>query len=254
MINIACVYYGDKYTFKYVENLYNMVKRNFTIPHRFICFTDNTVIHRRKEFKNTNIEFKPFKRHDFNGWFNKLQLFSPQSELEGDTLYMDLDVVIMKNIDCFFEIGEDKNFVGIGTAKPVQKLHVQSGNINLTTGNYITWNNGDTQIKSVSGYHLTFLTYSGSTMAERLRIQSNGNVGIGTTNATNKLHIRTGTSGATATPVTSLNGSSNNVTFSSGYSVPEIDHGSGQVLYVENRAPITRAADQTENIKLIVEF
>ncbi len=66
--------------------------------------------------------------------------------------------------------------------------------------------------------------------------------------------ITGGTSGATATPVTSLNGSSNNVTFSSGYSVPEIDHGSGQVLYVENRAPITRAADQTENIKLIVEF
>ena len=42
--------------------------------------------------------------------------------------------------------------------------------------------------------------------------------------------------------------------FSNGYSVAEIDAGSGQILYVENRAPITRAADQTENIKLIVEF
>ena len=79
MLNFACVYYGDKYTFPYVRNLHSMVERNLTIPHRFICFTDNTVIHRRKEFKNTNIEFKSFKRHDFQGWFNKLQLFSPQS-------------------------------------------------------------------------------------------------------------------------------------------------------------------------------
>jgi hypothetical protein len=35
---------------------------------------------------------------------------------------------------------------------------------------------------------------------------------------------------------------------------PEIDYYSGQVIYAENRAPITRAADQTENIKLIIEF
>ena len=46
----------------------------------------------------------------------------------------------------------------------------------------------------------------------------------------------------------------NNVVFNSGFATAEIDSGSGQVLYVENRAPITRAADQTENIKLIVEF
>jgi hypothetical protein len=122
MINIACVYYGDKYTFKYVENLYNMVKRNFTIPHRFICFTDNTVIHKQRGFKDKDIEFRQFKRHDFNGWFNKLQLFSPDSNLEGNTLYMDLDVVIMKNIECFGYIGEDKNFVGMNDFNPTSGL------------------------------------------------------------------------------------------------------------------------------------
>jgi hypothetical protein len=122
MINIACVYYGDKYTFKYVENLYNMVKTNFTIPHRFICFTDNTVIHKQRGFKDKDIEFRQFKRHDFNGWFNKLQLFSPDSNLEGNTLYMDLDVVIMKNIECFGYIGEDKNFVGMNDFNPTSGL------------------------------------------------------------------------------------------------------------------------------------
>ena len=128
MLNFACVYYGDKYSkpatapWSYIQNLYSMVKRNLTIPHRFICFTDNTVMHKRKEFKNTNIEFKPFKRHDFNGWFNKLQLFSPQSELDGDTLYMDLDVVIMKNIDELATIGESKNFVGMNDFNPSSGL------------------------------------------------------------------------------------------------------------------------------------
>jgi hypothetical protein len=66
-------------------------------------------------------------------------------------------------------------------------------------------------------------------------------------------NVITGAGGASGTPV-STSGTVNNVVIASGYSVPEIDHDSGDVLYVENRAPITRAADQTENIKLIIEF
>ena len=122
MINFVCIYYGNKYSFPYVKNLHNMVERNLTTPHKFICFTDNTVIAQRKEFRSTNIEFRQFKRHDFQGWFNKLQLFSPDSNLEGNTLYMDLDVVIMKNIECFAYIGEDKNFVGMNDFNPTSGL------------------------------------------------------------------------------------------------------------------------------------
>ena len=122
MINFVCIYYGNKYSFPYVKNLHNMVERNLTTPHKFICFTDNTVIAQRKEFRSTNIEFRQFKRHDFNGWFNKLQLFSPDSNLDGNTLYMDLDVVIMKNIECFGYIGESKNFVGMNDFNPTTGL------------------------------------------------------------------------------------------------------------------------------------
>ena len=122
MINFVCIYYGNKYSFPYVKNLHNMVERNLTTPHKFICFTDNTVIAQRKEFRRTNIEFRQFKRHDFNGWFNKLQLFSPDSNLDGNTLYMDLDVVIMKNIECFGYIGESKNFVGMNDFNPTTGL------------------------------------------------------------------------------------------------------------------------------------
>ena len=40
-MNFCCVYYGDKYDVKYVQNLYNMIQRHLTIPHKFYCFTDH---------------------------------------------------------------------------------------------------------------------------------------------------------------------------------------------------------------------
>ena len=60
-------------------------------------------------------------------------------------------------------------------------------------------------------------------------------------------------SSATGTPDTSYSGTTDNITFSSGYKGAELDSDT-DVLYVENRAPITRASDQTENIKLVIEF
>ena len=63
-----------------------------------------------------------------------------------------------------------------------------------------------------------------------------------------------GGSSPTGTPDTSSTGTVANVSFTSGYSVPEIDHDTGDVLYIENRTPIQRAPDQTENIKLVIEF
>ena len=78
---------------------------------------------------------------------------------------------------------------------------------------------------------------------------SNGNV-----TAFSGANVITGqTSSATGTPHASTQ-TVNNVSFTSGYSAPEIQHDSGELLYVENRTKITRATDQTENIKLIIEF
>ena len=61
-------------------------------------------------------------------------------------------------------------------------------------------------------------------------------------------------SSATATPDTSSSATVNAVVFSSGYSNQEIQPDSGDIIYVEHRSPISRASDQTENIKLIIEF
>tara|TARA_B100001093_G_scaffold377100_1_gene362316 strand:+ start:235 stop:1707 length:1473 start_codon:yes stop_codon:yes gene_type:complete len=61
-------------------------------------------------------------------------------------------------------------------------------------------------------------------------------------------------SSATATPDVSSSATVNAVVFASGYSNPEIQPDSGDIIYVEHRSPISRASDQTENIKLIIEF
>ena len=61
-------------------------------------------------------------------------------------------------------------------------------------------------------------------------------------------------SSASATPDTSNSNTVNGVEFSSGYANPELAYDSGDIIYVEERSPITRASDQTENIKLIIEF
>ena len=60
-------------------------------------------------------------------------------------------------------------------------------------------------------------------------------------------------SSATLTPSTSSS-TVNGVALTSGYANPEVQPDSGDIIYVEERSPITRAADQTENIKLIIEF
>ena len=68
------------------------------------------------------------------------------------------------------------------------------------------------------------------------------------------------TSGATGVPaqpatnpVTLAGG--NSISFdNNGYAQPELQPDSGNVIYVENRRPISRASDQTEDIKVVVEF
>ena len=67
------------------------------------------------------------------------------------------------------------------------------------------------------------------------------------------------TSGATGTPSSSSSetvtlANNNTIAFTSGYANPELQPDSGNIVYTENRKPIQRASDQTEDIKLIIEF
>ena len=40
-VNVLCFSWGTKYGAPYVNKLYRGVKRNMTIPFRFICMTDD---------------------------------------------------------------------------------------------------------------------------------------------------------------------------------------------------------------------
>ena len=93
-INVCCVKEGGKYDSDYVNTLYLMTKRYLTIPFDFICLTENSQ-NLLKQIKVVNLEDKSIK-----GWWNKCLLFKPNF-LSGSCLYLDLDMIILKNIDEF---------------------------------------------------------------------------------------------------------------------------------------------------------
>ena len=78
-------------------------------------------------------------------------------------------------------------------------------------------------------------------------------------NTTTPVTITGATSGATGTPQTTSSetvtlANNNTVVFTAGYANPELQPDNGDIVYIENRKPIQRASDQTEDIKLIIEF
>tara|TARA_E500000081_G_scaffold44320_1_gene47661 strand:- start:453 stop:1211 length:759 start_codon:yes stop_codon:yes gene_type:complete len=115
--NFACVCYGDKYPVEYVQKLYNMVTRNTNLLINFYVFTDHVKMN--KMLEGGRLYVKQFPEHDLVGWWNKLQLFHPNTYLPGITLYMDLDVVITGNIDCFYTHEPQLDFCGMNDFNPV---------------------------------------------------------------------------------------------------------------------------------------
>ena len=100
---------------------------------------------------------------------------------------------------------------------------------------------------------------SGSTTAGVLKyIQTNDahtDQGVVRAFESNAANAITGESSAASGNVDTAYGSALlGVTFASGLASPEIENNSGDVIYVENRRLITRAPDQIEDIKLVIEF
>jgi len=74
-----------------------MVKRNLTIPFEFVCFTENP------SDINPNITIRNLPlQYGVTGWWYKPMFFNPDIGLDGTVLFMDLDVVIFRNIDNLF--------------------------------------------------------------------------------------------------------------------------------------------------------
>jgi hypothetical protein len=102
-VNIICMKWGDKYGAEYVNKLYAMVKRNITIPFQFVCFTENS------EGINPDVAIYPLPSLGLpedipeRGWLKLATFKKPLEDLTGTALFLDLDVVIVDNIDAFFE-------------------------------------------------------------------------------------------------------------------------------------------------------
>ena len=103
MVNVICMKWGAKFGPEYVNRLHAMVSRNLTLPHRFVCFTDDlSGISRDIECMLLPPMALPPGRD--RGW-QKLSTFSkPLFDLVGPTLFLDLDVVIVGSMDGFFEL------------------------------------------------------------------------------------------------------------------------------------------------------
>ena len=102
MVNVICMKWGDKFPAEYVNRLYGMVSRNLSMPFRFVCFTENSDNIRQE------VEIQPLPELDLpanapeRGW-RKLTVFRENfGGLTGKTLFLDLDVVIVGNLDDFF--------------------------------------------------------------------------------------------------------------------------------------------------------
>lgn len=117
IVNVICMKWGTKYTYKDVNVLRSMVKRHLTIPHRFVCLTeDREGIDKEIEcFDLPPIEVP--KEKDVSPW-RKLGMFSKTiGDLSGKALFLDLDIVILENIDCFFNFSNKFTIIENWTQK-----------------------------------------------------------------------------------------------------------------------------------------
>lgn len=108
-VNVLCIKWGKKYGPEYVNKLHNMVGRNLKRPFRFVCLTDDAA------GIDPQIEVKPIPAIGFDefdqrkpwtfahGWLKLTSFASPLYDLQGRTLFLDLDIVILDSLDPFFE-------------------------------------------------------------------------------------------------------------------------------------------------------
>lgn len=95
-INIALVLKtgGDTYTHRYVNALAQNIRNNVNLKFTLSVLTDNDM----GIDSNLVDETIPFK-HNYRGWWSKIELFRPKIFSGERVFYMDLDTVLVRNID-----------------------------------------------------------------------------------------------------------------------------------------------------------
>ena len=137
------------------------------------------------------------------------------------------------NANLFWDNANDR--LGIGTATPAAKLDV-IGNIRMPSGNSLYWAGGNEIINAVENNRMTF----GVNGSERMRIDSSGNVGIGTNNPIAKLDLV-----GSADTYARINDGTVNLVLQS-YST-----GSSAIVGTTSNHPLTLWANAAERMRII---
>jgi hypothetical protein len=125
-VNVICMKWGQLYGPEYVNFLRAGVGRHLKRPFRFVCFTDDA------QGLRDDVEVLPLPEMGLPAGqgdlrWRKLAVFRKQlHDLQGSTLFLDLDLVIVDGLDAFFEqpgkfliIRDDDLF----RRKPLRKLN-----------------------------------------------------------------------------------------------------------------------------------
>jgi hypothetical protein len=99
MINIYTVKWGTKYSSDHVNKIFEQCREYITTDFNFYCLTEQTIgLH-------SDVIVIPFPEGNYyEKWWNKLYLFEKQVVTQqGEKLFLDLDIVIQRNIDCIVD-------------------------------------------------------------------------------------------------------------------------------------------------------
>lgn len=107
---IVCMKWGERYPSDYANRLWSMIQRNTKRKTRLVCFTDDA------SGMDSAIEARPLppislpERVSKKPW-RKISLWAPVLPgLDGDVLFLDLDLVITGGLDDFFDYEPQKTF------------------------------------------------------------------------------------------------------------------------------------------------
>ena len=110
-VNVICLKYGTRYPAKYVNILHRSVRRHLGRPFRFHCCTDDPT-GLDPEVEVIDFPENPGLRTHWPHVLVKLMLTRDGcGGMAGPTLFLDLDVAITGNIDCFFDFEPGRNCI-----------------------------------------------------------------------------------------------------------------------------------------------
>lgn len=99
--NLICVHHGTAYGPEYVLNLWKNARQNSKGGFNFYVFTDNTKQH-PQDLGWHFIKLPNWDVHGMLPWWYKIEIFNQQHGLAGNNLFFDLDIIIINDIDCFW--------------------------------------------------------------------------------------------------------------------------------------------------------